>query len=82
MYAHTVGLVRYRFPDLRALLGKASPARAGDVLAGVTAASAEERVAAQMALADLPLRTLVDVRVRGWNCSRVYAAYALPLIHL
>ncbi|MDQ3138318.1 MAG: ethanolamine ammonia-lyase subunit EutB [Gemmatimonadota bacterium] len=63
MYAHTVGSVRYRFPDLRALLAKASPARSGDTLAGVAAASAEERVAAQMALADLPLRTLLDETV-------------------
>jgi ethanolamine ammonia-lyase large subunit len=46
---------RYRFEDLRALLAKASPARAGDRLAGIAAESAEERVAAQMALADVPL---------------------------
>jgi ethanolamine ammonia-lyase large subunit len=36
-------------------MAKASPARSGDYLAGVAAASAEERVAAQMALADVPL---------------------------
>lgn len=46
---------RHRFEDLRALLAKASPARAGDRLAGIAAESAEERVAAQMALADVPL---------------------------
>ncbi|HYP57099.1 MAG TPA: ethanolamine ammonia-lyase subunit EutB [Beijerinckia sp.] len=46
---------RYTFPDLRTLLARASPARAGDRLAGLAAASDEERVAARMALADLPL---------------------------
>ena len=60
MYAATAGSVRYRFPDLRTLLAKASPARSGDALAGLAAASAEERIAAQMALADLPLRGLLE----------------------
>jgi ethanolamine ammonia-lyase large subunit len=41
MYGHTVGSVRYTFPDLRALLAKATPARSGDALAGVSAVSAE-----------------------------------------
>jgi ethanolamine ammonia-lyase large subunit len=41
---------------LRELMGKASPARSGDELAGVAAASAEERVRAQMELADVPLK--------------------------
>ncbi|MGA2714247.1 MAG: ethanolamine ammonia-lyase subunit EutB [Bryobacteraceae bacterium] len=40
---------------LRELLAKASPARSGDELAGLAAASAEERVRAQMKLADVPL---------------------------
>ena len=56
MYTHTVGWQRYHFRDLRTLLAKATPARSGDVLAGLAAESAAERVAAQMALADLPLR--------------------------
>ena len=55
MYAHTAAGVRYHFPDLRTLLAKATPDRSGDRLAGLAAGSAEERVAAQMALADLPL---------------------------
>ena len=42
------------------LLAKASPARSGDALAGVAAESDEERVAAQMALADVPLRQFLD----------------------
>jgi ethanolamine ammonia-lyase large subunit len=55
MYAHTVSSVRYHFPDLKTLLAKATPFRSGDALASIAAESAEERVAAQMALADLPL---------------------------
>jgi ethanolamine ammonia-lyase large subunit len=54
-YAHTIGSRRHTFGSLRELLAKATPLRSGDVLAGVAAASAEERVAAQCALADLPL---------------------------
>ena len=63
MYAATIGATRYSFPDLRGLLARASPARSGDSLAGVTAASAEERVAAQMALADLPLTAFLSEAV-------------------
>ena len=47
MYSATIGSSRYAFPDLKTLLAKASPLRSGDVLAGVAAASGEERVAAQ-----------------------------------
>jgi ethanolamine ammonia-lyase large subunit len=59
---HTVGGRHYRFDSLRTLLARATPARSGDALAGIAAESAEERVAAQMALAELPLSTfLTDV---------------------
>jgi ethanolamine ammonia-lyase large subunit len=54
-FRHTVRQRTYVFDDLKTLLARASPLRSGDELAGVTAGSAEERVAAQMALADLPL---------------------------
>jgi ethanolamine ammonia-lyase large subunit len=48
--------------ELRELMARASPLRSGDVLAGVAAENAEERVRAQMALADVPLaRFLTDV---------------------
>jgi ethanolamine ammonia-lyase large subunit len=53
----------YRFRDLKTLLAKATPARSGDELAGIAAESAEERVAAQMALADLPLATFLSETV-------------------
>ncbi len=54
-YAHTIGLRRYQFDDLKTLLARASAARSGDRLAGVMAATAQERIAAQMALAEVPL---------------------------
>jgi ethanolamine ammonia-lyase large subunit len=55
-YSHTIGSVVHRFDDLKTLLARATPARSGDELAGLAAKNAEERVAAQMALADLPLK--------------------------
>src|SRR6476620_4657036 len=58
-YAHTLANTRYVFDNLPILLARASPYRSGDALAGVAAASAVERVAAQMALADVPLATIL-----------------------
>lgn len=58
MYRTIIGPKTYLFPDLKSLMAKASPARSGDYLAGVAAATAEERMAAKMCLADLPLRIL------------------------
>ncbi len=55
-YVQTLGPRTYSFPDLRTLLARASPPRSGDDLAGVSARSAEERVAARYALADVPLQ--------------------------
>ena len=54
-YATTLGRTRHVFANLRELMAKATPLRSGDVLAGVAATSAEERVAAQLLLADVPL---------------------------
>jgi ethanolamine ammonia-lyase large subunit len=59
-YRRSVNGTTYSFADLRTLLARATPHRSGDVLAGVAAESASERVAAQMALADLPLATFLD----------------------
>ena len=58
-YSHAVGSTVYKFDDLKTLLAKATPARSGDDLAGLSASTAEERVAAQMALAELPLATFL-----------------------
>ena len=62
-YQHTIGRKTYRFSDLKTLLAKASPHRSGDVLAGVSAESYEERVAAQITLADVPLKTFLNETV-------------------
>jgi ethanolamine ammonia-lyase large subunit len=50
----------YSFADLRELMAKASPHRSGDVLAGLAAASAAERAAAQILLADVPLTVFLE----------------------
>jgi ethanolamine ammonia-lyase large subunit len=71
MYAHIVGSVRYSFPDLKTLLARATPFRSGDALAGLAARSAEERVAAQMALADLPLTALLHEPVIPYEVDEV-----------
>jgi len=60
VYRFTIRNIVYRFNDLKTLLAKASPYRTGDVLAGVCAESYEERVAAQIALADVPLKTFLN----------------------
>jgi ethanolamine ammonia-lyase large subunit len=59
-YTEVVGSRTYRFEDLKTLMAKASPLRSGDQLAGVAAASEEERVAAKMALAQVPLTTFLN----------------------
>ena len=70
-YRHSVGGTTFAFPDLKTLLAKATPARSGDQLAGVAAASDEERVAAQMALAELPLRTFLSEAVVPYEIDEV-----------
>ncbi len=58
-YHHTLASTHYAFADLRTLLARATPFRSGDALAGIAAESAAERVAAQMALADVHLATIL-----------------------
>ncbi|MCC7598369.1 ethanolamine ammonia-lyase subunit EutB [Janthinobacterium sp. FW305-129] len=59
-FSHTIDSHVYQFASLKELLAKASPLRSGDVLAGVAASSARERVAAQLALAEVPLLTFLN----------------------
>jgi ethanolamine ammonia-lyase large subunit len=54
-YAQRIGAQRHVFADLKALLACASPMRSGDALAGVAAESEAQRMAARLALADVPL---------------------------
>ncbi len=70
-FSHTIGNTRYGFSDLRELLAKATPLRSGDMLAGLTAHSAEERAAAQCALADLPLAHFLSEQVIPYERDEV-----------
>jgi ethanolamine ammonia-lyase large subunit len=71
MYSATIGNRRYAFSDLGRLLAKASPTRSGDQLAGVAAETGEEQVAAQYALADLPLATFLHEPVVPYETDEV-----------
>ncbi|GAB7526822.1 ethanolamine ammonia-lyase subunit EutB [Paraburkholderia sp. 2C] len=70
-FTERIGARTYRFADLKTLLAKASPLRSGDQLAGVAAASEEERVAAKMALADVPLRTFLNEALIPYESDEV-----------
>jgi len=70
-YRHTVGIKTFHFPDLKTLMAKATPLRSGDTLAGVAAGSAQERVAAQMTLADLPLSTFLNEAIIPYEIDEV-----------
>ena len=70
VYAHTVGGVRYGFDSLADLLARATPARSGDELAGIAAESAQQRVAAQMCLADTPLKQFLSEAVVPYETGR------------
>ena len=89
-YRHTIDQTVYLFADLKDLLAKATPYRSGDALAKLAAARYEERVAAQMALADLPLKTFLQEAVVPYETDEItrliidghnVAAFA-PIAHL
>ncbi|RWR13092.1 ethanolamine ammonia-lyase subunit EutB [Paenirhodobacter populi] len=71
VYSHVVAGQRHVFASLADLLAKASPERSGDQLAGFAAADAEERVAAQMALADLPLSVFLQEAIVPYEIDEV-----------
>jgi ethanolamine ammonia-lyase large subunit len=70
-FTEIIGSRSYRFADLKTLMAKASPLRSGDQLAGVAAASEEERVAAKMALAQVPLRTFLNEALIPYESDEV-----------
>src|SRR3984893_15258444 len=63
VYRHTIDATSYAFYDLRDLLAKATPPRSGDRLAGIAAESAEQMIAARIALADVPLKQFLHETV-------------------
>ena len=89
-FVHRVGGAQWRFADLKTLLARATPARSGDRLAGVAAQTDRERVAAQMALAELPLRHFLNEAVIPYEEDEVTrlimdrhdAAAFAPVAHL
>jgi ethanolamine ammonia-lyase large subunit len=70
-YRSIAGGQHYVFPDLRTLLARASPDRAGDRLAGLSASSAQERIAARMALADAPLTSFLSEPLVPYEADEV-----------
>jgi ethanolamine ammonia-lyase large subunit len=76
--------------NLRELMAKATPARSGDELAGIAAESAEQRVRAQMKLADLPLNAFLREPLIPYEtdevtrliCDSHNAAAFAPAAHL
>jgi len=70
-YACIIGHRTHRFDGLRAVLACASPRRSGDELAGIAAESDEQRVAARMVLADLPLTSFLEEPVVPYETDEV-----------
>jgi ethanolamine ammonia-lyase large subunit len=70
-YRHAIDATSHVFPDLRDLLAKATPPRSGDRLAGIAASSAQQMVAARMALADVPLKQFLQETVIAYEDDEV-----------
>ena len=71
VFRQIVDATSYLFDDLRDLLAKATPPRSGDRLAGVAADSAEQMIAARMALADVPLKHFLNEAVVPYEDDEV-----------
>lgn len=71
MYKIVLGYLTYEFKDLKTLMAKATPARSGDDLAGVSARSMEERIAAKMLLADVPLKRFLEEQLIPYEKDEV-----------
>jgi ethanolamine ammonia-lyase large subunit len=71
VYRQVIGATSYVFDDLRDLLAKATPPRSGDRLAGVAADSAEQMIAARMALANVPLKQFLTETVVPYEDDEV-----------
>ena len=90
VYRASLGSQTHRFNTLADLMAKASPARSGDQLAGIAAESARQRVAAQLALADLPLAVFLQQALVPYEQDEVTrliidshdAAAFAPVAHL
>ena len=89
-YRHVVGPRTWAFADLKDLMAKATSSRSGDCLARIAADSAEERVAARMCLAELPLRHFLNEALVPYEADEVtrlimdthHALAFAPVAHL
>lgn len=70
-YRAKLGSTHYSFADLKEVMAKASPSRAGDRLANVAAANAKERVAAQTVLAEIPLARFLEEPLIDYDLDEV-----------
>ena len=70
-YKHIVAQQQYVFPDLKTLMAKATPLRSGDELAGIAARDATERVAAQITLADVPLKNFLNEALIDYDSDEI-----------
>jgi ethanolamine ammonia-lyase large subunit len=86
----TLGGQVHRYPDLKALMARATPERSGDALAGIAADSAAQRMAAQLTLAELPLKAFLSEALVPYETDEITrliidshdsAAFA-PVAHL
>lgn len=71
MFTSSVGFQKFQFDSLKVLLAKATALRSGDCLAGIAAIGDTERVAAQIALADLPLKHFLNEAVIPYEDDEV-----------
>jgi ethanolamine ammonia-lyase large subunit len=89
-YQHTIGPATWQFQDLKEVMAKATPLRSGDQLAGIAAATAAERMAARMCLAELPLSRFLEEALVPYESDEVTrlvidghdAAAFAPVAHL
>jgi ethanolamine ammonia-lyase large subunit len=71
VYRQIIDTTSYTFDGLRDLLAKATPPRSGDRLAGIASDSAQEMIAARMALADVPLKQFLNEAVVPYEDDEV-----------
>ena len=70
-YQHCVGATNYLFSSLKQVMAKATPARSGDLLAGVAAETYAERMAARMCLASIPLKRFLEELLIPYEADEV-----------
>ena len=70
-YKYVLGERTYTYNNLGDLMAKATPLRSGDVLAGVAASTEQERVVAQLCLADVPLKQFINEALVPYESDEV-----------